>query len=63
MTEGLIKVYVYPDNSNHEEPVQYMSDDYRVAYTFFCSWCGCVMHVDYDTLDLICDCGGNFNAF
>ena len=52
-----MKVYVYPCNTNLENPLDCMSDDYVVRETEACDECGHILHLDYDSPFASCECG------
>ena len=52
-----VRVYVYPDDEQYEEPPEWKSDDYEVRWLEVCKTCGETPEVEYNSDFMSCDCG------
>jgi hypothetical protein len=51
-----MKVYVYPDGENYEEPPTSKSDDFEIRETDVCQTCNEVLHIHYAEPLASCSC-------
>lgn len=51
-----MKVYVYPDNEQYENPPSWKSDDYEVRETELCQTCDTVLEIEYQKPFATCLC-------
>lgn len=57
LEDDLINICVYPDGTQSEKPLDFMSDDYERRQTAYCEVCDNELTVHYGEPFASCECG------